>query len=276
MAKAKQVPAVGSAADPYEWAAAVLRLRFDEVMSYGGAALIPWNINVVHDMRVALRRLRSAFRDFVPVIEGKSLKQVKKDLKQIADLLGAVRDQDVAIIALEEFAAKTNDASIKAGISEFIKDQRILREQAHDRLERTYTLASLDDVRGRFSATIDDALRQQDLLRPASVQEIARRVIEVGLRDFCERGIAIYDPFDIQQLHRLRIAAKRLRYALQLFAQCWGDEITGFASQVSKLQSRLGEVHDCDLWIKNLTKNPEDEAAIRSRNSPPGLSLLYA
>jgi len=124
VAKAKQAPAVTATADICEWAADVLRLRFEEVLSYGGAILVPWNVNAVHDMRVALRRLRSALRDFVQVIDEKPLKRVKDDLKKVSDLLGIIRDIDVAIIALDEFSAQSDDEDIVGGIGELARDLR--------------------------------------------------------------------------------------------------------------------------------------------------------
>ena len=87
-------------------------------MSFRGAVLVPWNVNAVHDMRVALRRLRSALRDFVQVIDEKPLKRVKDDLKKVADALGAIRDLDVAVIALDEFASQSSNNEIVEGIGE--------------------------------------------------------------------------------------------------------------------------------------------------------------
>ena len=52
----------------------------------------------------------------------------------------------------------------------------------------------------------------------------------------------------------MRIAAKRLRYAIELFVVCWGARITPFADEIAEMQSFLGEVHDCDIWIESLGK----------------------
>lgn len=276
MAKAKQAPAVSLSADLYEWAAEVLRLRFDEVVSFGGAVIVPWNVNGVHDMRVAIRRQRSALRDFVQVINEKPLKRVKDDLKKIADSLGTVRDQDVSIIALEELAAETDNASIKDGIGELIKELRTGRERAHSRLRKTLASISIDELRDRFSTRIEDSLRQQELFSPGSLSEAGRTVIEARLWEFCEIGTAIYEPFDGVQLHDLRIAAKHLRYSIELFAVCWGDEIAGFAAELAKLQSNLGEVHDCDLWIETLTKRLKHKNTAKTPNASEAAAWLLS
>jgi CHAD domain-containing protein len=61
----------------------------------------------------------------------------------------------------------------------------------------------------------------------------------------------LYKPFRIEPLHEMRIAAKRLRYALELFDQCWGNTISVYAKRAARLQSALGQVHDCDVWIES-------------------------
>jgi CHAD domain-containing protein len=65
-------------------------------------------------------------------------------------------------------------------------------------------------------------------------------------------GASVYEPFNIEKLHEMRIAAKRLRYAVELFTACWGDAVAPFAVEIAEMQSVLGEVHDCDVWLESL------------------------
>ena len=59
----------------------------------------------------------------------------------------------------------------------------------------------------------------------------------------------------------MRLAAKYLRYAIELFATCWSEPLLRFAKEIAKLQTSLGELHDCDLWIANLGTALQDSAA---------------
>lgn len=276
MAKAKQAPSVDSTADLYEWAADVLRLRFDEVMSYDGAVRVPWNVNAVHDMRVALRRLRGALRDFVQVINEKPLRRVKSDLKRISDTLGVVRDLDVAIIALQELAKIAKSDEIKLGIVELIDEHRILRERAHARLQKALESINLEALRQRFSLRIEESLRQQELFGPGNLIEAGRTIIESRLSEFQNLGPAIYDPFAGVRMHELRLAAKRLRYSIDLFAVCWGDDIQHFANELSVLQTHLGDVHDCDVWIETFTKLLKKDTKPKSHNSSAAATWLLS
>src|SRR5260221_12844688 len=97
MAKAKQITFSKPPDDPQARLAGVLRIRFDEVLKYREAALDPALTAGVHDMRVAIRRIRSVIRDFREIADKFPLKDLRKTLKKLGDWLGAVRDADVLI-----------------------------------------------------------------------------------------------------------------------------------------------------------------------------------
>src|SRR6476620_7230525 len=84
----------------------VLMTRFEELLGWREVALDWTDPEGVHSMRVASRRLRSALRDFMPYIQKRGLGSTLKQIRSIADALGEVRDQDVAIMALHNLASK--------------------------------------------------------------------------------------------------------------------------------------------------------------------------
>lgn len=252
MAKAKEITGLDCAADARRWAGEVLRVRFDEVAELRGAALDFSNIEGVHQMRVAIRRLRSALRDFAPLLKQPPSKRVRNELKQLADALGAVRDQDVAILALETLQSAAETDLTKAGVGRFLQERNDLRAAA--RLNLTETLAGdrLENLRERFAAAIDKAAKPKKSKRIVSFSEAGRQVVAASLRELLDLGASLYEPFEIEELHEMRIAAKRLRYGIELFVHCWGARIAPFADEIAEMQSFLGEVHDCDIWIESL------------------------
>ena len=274
MAKAKQAPNLDSSSDLYDWASEVLMLRFDEVTSFGEAVLVPWNVNAVHDMRVALRRLRSALRDFADIIDGKSFRRIKVDLKRVADALGQVRDRDVAVISLEGMAGQSPDETVGAGLKSLINDLRIARERSYIRMRRTLDAVSLTKLQTRFLRRISESLSQQELFRPSSMSDVARRIIDSRIDDVIDLGPQIYLPFDRSKLHELRMATKRLRYAIEIFSPCWQGELDGFAKEMARLQSYLGDVHDYDLWIEDVSQRLTTEAAKESESSRAAAAWL--
>jgi len=254
MAKAKEIIGLDCAANALEWAAEVLRVRFDEVLNLRDAALDFSDIEGVHSMRVATRRLRSALRDFMPLMDKRPPKQVRKDLKQLADALGAVRDQDVAIVALEELQVEAQAEPIKEGIGKLLKERNGLRAVARIDLTAALAAHNLDDLQERFTTTLGKVVRQKKSKQIVSFNEAGRDVVTGSLQDLLDLGASLYEPFNIEELHEMRIAAKRLRYAIELFVACWGERTAPFAAEIAEMQSFLGEVHDCDIWIESLGK----------------------
>ena len=102
MAKAKRIKGINCKSSASQGIKLVLLTRFEELSGFQEAALNWTDPEGVHSMRVASRRLRSALRDFMPYVRKRALASVLKQLRRIADSLGEVRDQDVAIMALEK------------------------------------------------------------------------------------------------------------------------------------------------------------------------------
>src|SRR6187397_1825586 len=119
MAKAQNI-ACEPNAGPYDWFSGVIRSRFDEVVSYLAAAIAEDDVEGIQSMRVATRRLRSGISDFELVFDKLDLKRTRKALSRLADVLGAVRDEDVFIEALMKYRAKAPDETVAAGIDELL------------------------------------------------------------------------------------------------------------------------------------------------------------
>ena len=258
MAKAKEITGLDCAADALECAAEVLRVRFCEVIELRDAALDFSDIEGVHNMRVATRRLRSALRDFQPLMKKRPLRRARKKLKEIADALGTVRDQDVAILALENLqsAAAIDQITeqIRKGIEKLLLERRAAREKTQTNLIQTLDADNLTNLQTDFTAALDKAVRKnKPSRRPVSFSEAGREAVALSLKELCDLGVCVYEPFNVEKMHEMRIAAKRLRYAVELFTTCWGEAIAPFAVEIAQMQSFLGEVHDCDVWLENLS-----------------------
>ncbi|HEV2761563.1 MAG TPA: CHAD domain-containing protein, partial [Pyrinomonadaceae bacterium] len=79
-----------------------------------------------------------------------------------------------------------------------------------------------------------------------------REIVQARSAELRQLSASLYRPFDTEPLHRMRIAAKRLRYAVELYGQCFGERLRPFARKIAGLQKSLGELHDCDVWIEDL------------------------
>jgi CHAD domain-containing protein len=140
VAKAQPIPDL-AAEDAYAAAAAkIVAARAREVADHAHDVLDVSDIERVHDMRVATRRLRAALEIFEPCFPPKELGAALAEVKAIADALGERRDRDVTIAALEEFAAGMA-APDRPGTQTLI--ERLRAEQA----EANEALAQLVDAR---------------------------------------------------------------------------------------------------------------------------------
>ncbi len=221
------------------------------------AALDFSDVEGVHDMRVATRRLRGLLRDFKPYF----VKNISpKKLKTIADALGMVRDADVAVAALEKLAAHKN-AEITHGLALFADAHRTRRARAREQLQHAISEKALTVLQEEFIAQLERATRithgkharkSARVNRKISFREAACEIALARFAELQDESRSLYRPFSTTPLHRLRIAAKRLRYAIELCAQCYGKSLAPFAQDISKLQTHLGELHDCDVWIAEL------------------------
>ena len=105
-----------------------------------------------------------------------------------------------------------------------------------------------------FMARIEQATALQASQTELTFSKMSAAVILDRLKELEKLSESLYQPFEIESLHDMRIAAKRLRYALELFQQCWGRSLQTYAKTAARMQTALGEVHDCDVWIESLGK----------------------
>ena len=76
----------------------------------------------------------------------------------------------------------------------------------------------------------------------------AAAVFEVRIRELWDWARHLPHADRVQELHDMRIAAKRLRYGIEFYEPCFNSDMTGLLEQFRQLQDLLGDVHDYDVW----------------------------
>jgi len=260
MAKPKRIRGLKCNAPASAGIKLALVTRFGEMQHWRDAALDWTDPEGVHSMRVASRRLRSALRDFMPYLHKRRLTGGMKQLKNIADALGKVRDHDVAILALEELNTKAPPA-LSAAFKQIIETREKIREQARAELTSAIGEADLKQLEGKFISSLDEAIaasersnRRTQAESQLTFTKMSRAIILDRLREFEKLSDGLFRPLDVDALHDMRIAVKRLRYALELFQKCWPRVVSAQAKRAARIQAALGELHDCDVWIESFGK----------------------
>jgi CHAD domain-containing protein len=195
----------------------------------------------VHQMRVAVRRLRSAIKVFRRAIDGPAVDTVAAGLKALAEKLGPTRDWDV-------FVTETLAAVVDA----FPAEKRLQRLQAtaerrrranHDALRAFLDTAEFRSL-GIELACLAGAHDSQAAEQAAPLDVYAAHALNRPLKKLqqVDTGIAKLEP---HELHGIRLRAKQLRYAAEIFATLYPGKSAGrFLRRLSTLQNRLGTLND--------------------------------
>ncbi|MEA2441799.1 MAG: exopolyphosphatase / guanosine-5-triphosphate,3-diphosphate pyrophosphatase [Thermoleophilaceae bacterium] len=151
MAKARDVPELDSAQSFREAAAMAVRVRAEEVFEHAGGVLDVTDIERVHAMRVATRRLRAVMEIFAPAFPRKQHRELLKEVKALADALGERRDRDVAIESMTRIGLALT-ATDRRGIDHLIDELRDEQRGANAALAAALQALEGNDLRGRLRA----------------------------------------------------------------------------------------------------------------------------
>jgi CHAD domain-containing protein len=151
MAKARDIPHLAEAGSFREAAATAVETRAEEVFEHAAGVLDTTDIERVHAMRVATRRLRAVMEIFETAFPRKQHRTALREVKALADALGERRDRDVAIEAMTGIAAQLTSDD-RPGIEHLVADLRDEQHGANQALARMLEEIESDDLRGRLRA----------------------------------------------------------------------------------------------------------------------------
>jgi CHAD domain-containing protein len=145
------------AEEPYADAAArTIAVRTDELIEHSKGVLDLSDVEHLHAMRVASRRLRAALEVFEPCFPRKQYRRTLRDVKALADALGERRDRDVTIKAVRGFGGEMPGAD-QPGIDTLVDRLRAEQRQANQELEPLVTWEALAELRRRLGALAEAA-----------------------------------------------------------------------------------------------------------------------
>lgn len=215
----------------------------------------------VHHARVASRRLHAGLRLFSDCLPPDEGARWQKQVRRLTRGLGAARDLDVQREYLVGVLAQIQAPTEYPGIAQLLLQTERARADAQrkvlkalKRLEKSNILREMRKTLKPEPEASEELLRQSPGCLRMAQQHIGQRLEEVlSFEDSLE------DAEDCQQHHAMRIAAKRLRYTLEICRPVYGAPMDGVLETVKQLQSLLGEIHDGDVWIEKLPRMLEAE-----------------
>jgi CHAD domain-containing protein len=217
-------------------------------------------VEPLHQMRVATRRLRSDLRTFKSMLDQEWTEEMRAELKWLGELLGAVRDTDVLS---ERFRSSSPDLEQSLGPIH----KALARQRDRDFSHLSEALAApryiellerLDEARSRPPLTVEAQRFCSEALPPMVLRAWKKARKKVASLDS--------DPSN-EDLHRVRILTKRARYAAEAVADPLEDRrVVKFANRAADVQDALGELQDAVMAQVTIER-------LVARERSPGVAL---
>ena len=227
---------------------AIARSALEHLRSNEKGMLVSVDPEYVHQMRVAVRRLRSAISVFSSVLPEASREPIAQNLKWLGTALGPARDWDV-------FASETlpcvqraypEHAALAGVSSETVRRRSAARGAARRAIRAPKYQALIADLKTwlEMQAWRENADPTALAALDALVKRYAQFELEKRYARVRRRGRRL-EALSAAELHRLRIATKKLRYSMDFFSSLFEPEpVRRLRSRLSRLQDILGTMND--------------------------------
>jgi len=264
----------------------IQQVRVQGICLYGAYQLVPRiealtketqgvkeaeDIECIHRMRVASRRLRAAMPLFASCFPERKYDAWLGEVRQVTRVLGEARDTDVQISFLKKFrkriiANKKTQGEGKLStvsplvpgidylLSDLKKQRMSLQKDVITSVERIEKRQELPAMRLAAQSLIDRCCSARKKPSLTGIPPVAAEHIGRQLSVLLSFTPWVRHPDAIAEHHAMRIATKKLRYTMEVYAQLYRLGLKKPARRVAQLQEMLGDLHDCDVWIDRVTR----------------------
>lgn len=239
------------------------RLAFE----INGAVHAP-RADAVHDLRVAIRRFTQVLSACKACFPARPVRKMRRQLKLIMTLAGEVRDTDVALQLISAAGDRSLEAKLRAR-------RKTAAKSLLSSLKNWMMRKSVSKWRRVLESGIPPREVRQGKAESFAHQELPR----LAGRFFREGERAAAAGASAGERHRFRLAAKKFRYTLELFAQFYSPAAAHWTAQVKELQSLLGAINDCRsvrALVEALGGNPKIDASLKRRQRRKSLQFRRA
>lgn len=217
-------------------------------------ALTKRNAEALHQMRIAVRRLRAAISLFSDVVNDDRVTSIKTELRWFARELGPARDLDAFLLEVlnplkKHYQSEPGLVSIsKMFARQRLQGYRRAKDAVHSARFRILVLDTAEWVEaGPWSVSHDPLIkiRREMPIETYAAEELSRR------RKKIRRRGAMIDHLSAEELHRLRIQVKKARYAVEFFSSVYAGKKS--AKRRKKVVSSLRELQNCLGGLNDIT-----------------------
>jgi CHAD domain-containing protein len=198
----------------------------------------------IHQMRVALRRLRTMARLLgeTPAFRGRRVARLRRQAQPLARRLGDVRDLDMLLKRLDEYVCSTGEAGQEStGLRDLLVARR---EKALRRLRKELRRPATRTLLGHPRRATRRLIARSHEGRRMLVRQVAGSALWSRYEAILGFADAVANAGPTERLHALRIACKHLRYAIELFSQEDDPRAQSLLATLKGAQDHLGELQD--------------------------------
>lgn len=256
-----------------DWAYLAIAKHYRKMVKHEAGVLADRDPEELHQMRVGMRRLRSAIAGFAPALSLPKASNSRK-IGQISRILGELRDLDVLSETLLQRYQPNLPPKEQKPLDRVFKTIKKRRNKSFDRVKSALEGKSYRQLKQGFTewlknpeycsiAKVPIPVVLPDLLLPQVSQILLHPGWLVGAEIEKEilKVVEISDPLSINKLlecdatplHDLRKEAKRSRYQMELFESFYGKEYKQHVVNIKEIQTILGEIQDSFVLAEFLT-----------------------
>lgn len=218
------------------------------------------DIEYVHRARVSCRRLNAALSVFDGYFEKDKAKSWEKSIKQLLHALGDARDTDVQIEFLKTHITAVESEEERNFIDFLMLSKTKERENLQPKVSLAIDLIKEQGVLEQMLAECSSILANPaENEAKAATLSYAHLHISSRLEELLSFKRFVKKEKEAEAHHKMRIAAKRLRYSTEIFSKLYLEGMENEIESLKKLQDVIGEMHDCDVWLTYLSSFESDE-----------------
>jgi CHAD domain-containing protein len=228
------------------------------------------DIEYIHRMRVASRRLRAALPLFRTCFPDKQYMKWMQEITRITRALGMARDADVQIAFLEKSLKKIQknpgpqkkmapspqpsmEPAIRFLLLALQKERSLHQKRVLSAISKLEESHVPDEMRSVFATIGMNIKKTRKRPSPYGIPPVAALRIRKRLLTLLSYEPWVLHPEAVAEHHATRIAAKKLRYTMEVYGALYRNNLKKPLARVKKMQEILGDIHDCDVWIDHIT-----------------------
>lgn len=202
------------------------------------------NADAIHDVRVASRRIRAAISEYGGIFCKTPMRKLRNDVREITRSLSEARQLDVSIALIAGMKPDVADKTARAALNFVARELVRKRHEFSAKVGESAAKIQSSEFKELYGRALRPARCRKRCILTRAVGRISAKYQEA-----IDAYLKWKQTKEMQDLHRLRIASKKLRYTCETYKAVCGDEVEDVIESLKEMQDVLGEWHDWAMLL---------------------------